>query len=185
MSEEKVYKGNWKECPAHVEQRKRYTISTTNPRIAVCDTHNESYYGCLAVVLGDTPLAAGTVTRWGVKILSSNTQDGLGIFVGLTEAGVDQNSHPPREKAKEWLFSAFSSTLMSGPPQNYMCKPYADTGKLAVGDVVTVVADLSKRTVAFEVNGKKLGVAYEDIPIDTPLAPVVLLHYNGDSVELV
>lgn len=180
-----IYKGNWKPCPEHVEQRKRYRIDASNPRIAFCDTQNESYYGCLSVVLGDTPLASGAVTRWGIKILESNTQDGMGIFIGVTESGVDQNLHPPREKSREWFFSAFSSTLMSGPPQNYMCKPYSDTGRLKAGDVVTVVADMSKGTISFEVNGKDYGVAYDGIPTDVPFAPVVLMHYNGDSIELV
>ena len=49
-----------------------------------------------------------------------------------------------------------------------------------------VVVDTTKGELLFVVNGVNLGVAYEGIPLDRPLAPCAILGWKeGDSVELI
>ena len=44
--------------------------------------------------------------------------------------------------------------------------------------------DTAKGELSFVLNGVNLGVAYEEIPLDKPLVPCVVLEEQGDSVEL-
>ena len=45
--------------------------------------------------------------------------------------------------------------------------------------------DTAKGELSFVLNGVKLGVAYDGIPLDEPLVPCVILHWGSDSVELI
>ena len=45
--------------------------------------------------------------------------------------------------------------------------------------------DTAKGELSFALDGVTLGVAFENIPLDKPLLPCVLLDYKGDSVELI
>ena len=45
--------------------------------------------------------------------------------------------------------------------------------------------DMAKGELSFALNGVNYGVAYEGIPLDRPLAPCVMIRYDGDSVELI
>ena len=64
--------------------------------------------------------------------------------------------------------------------------PRRDYGEyIHAGDSVGVVMDTAKGELSFVVDGMNLGVAYDEIPLDKPLVPCVLLLYQGDSVELI
>ena len=79
--------------------------------------------------------------------------------------------------------------LWSGPPHNYRDKEYGSRKEpnmyVRTGDSVGVVMDTTKGELSFVLNDVNLGVAYEEIPLDKPLVPCVLLRYKGDSVELI
>ena len=79
--------------------------------------------------------------------------------------------------------------LCSGPPHRYVGKEYGprkEKGKYVHrGDSVGVVMDTAKGELSFVVKGVNLGVAYEGIPLDKPLVPSAILHFEGDSVELI
>ena len=44
---------------------------------------------------------------------------------------------------------------------------------------------MDAKTVSFAVDGTDLGIAYDNIPLEKPLVPAVVLGFGGDSVELV
>ena len=53
------------------------------------------------------------------------------------------------------------------------------------GDSLGVVMDTTKGELSFVVNGVNLGVAHDQIPLDKPFVPCVVLSIEGNSVELI
>ena len=45
--------------------------------------------------------------------------------------------------------------------------------------------NMKKRTLKFIINNEDKGDSYNDIPIDKPIFPVVLLLNKDDSVEII
>ena len=88
-----------------------------------------------------------------------------------------------------WYFHCWGSILYSGPPHKYRGKEYGPRKGYGQyvhkGDSVDVVMDTTKGDLSFALNGVNLGVAYEEIPLDKPLVPCVILKCGGDFVELV
>jgi len=83
-----------------------------------------------------------------------------------------------------WYFYADNSSLFSGPPQEFRCKTYSNTGRLASGSTIKVILDMNKRTIGFAINGKDYGVAFEKIPVDKELCSCVMLYKANDCVEI-
>ena len=46
------------------------------------------------------------------------------------------------------------------------------------------MTNIKKRTIKFIINNEDKGDSYSNIPIDKPLFPAVILHDQGDSVEI-
>ena len=83
-------------------------------------------------------------------------------------------------------FWCFGSSLWSGPPQNYSSYTvYGNGDSAAEGQTVQVELDMDAKTVSFAVDSADLGIAYDNIPLEKPLVPAVVLGFGGDSVELV
>ena len=172
----------WKECPDNVHIGRKYSVDAENPRIAA------NIGGDSCTIVGCTPLPLNRATSWGIRILNSKDNDGLGIYIGVAPFDIDQNLSHSFDKCG-WYFDCYWSTLRSGPPHSYWNKGYGpekEDGKYVhTGDVVGVVVDPMNGELSFTLNGVNLGVAYEGIPLDKPLVPCVLLGERGDSVELV
>ena len=49
---------------------------------------------------------------------------------------------------------------------------------------IVVVMNMKKRSLKFIINNEDKGYSYENIPIDKPLFPAVLLHDQNDSIEI-
>ena len=153
----------------------------------ITKTSNDKTY-CVAT--RSTPLPQNKVTSWSIKILKSRDNDGGEIYIGVAPFGISQNEDENYYKCG-WYFESYSSTLWSGPPHNYEGKEYGPSKRegeyVHTGDSVGVVMNTTKTKgkLSFVVNGVNLGVAYDGIPLDEPLAPCVLLYYQGDSVELI
>ena len=120
--------------------------------------------------------------------MKSRNNDGSYIDIGVAPSSINQNEGNNFNKCG-WYFDCYDSTLCSGPPHNYRGKEYGprkgNDEYVHTGDSVGVVMDTAKGELSFVVNGVNLGVVYKGIPLDKPLAPCVLLYYQGDSVELV
>ena len=78
-----------------------------------------------------------------------------------------------------------TSTLCSGPPTSCSNKAYGN-GWLHAGAVVSVLfTDARGRcTLPFAVEGRDLGVAYDDLPRDEDLYPAISVCEQGIALEL-
>lgn len=177
----------WQECREGLFSSKKYVVSPTNPRVVrALYTTSPSSRGCSVPCRAALP--SGRTTAWRVRVLGSHGNDGAGMEVGVAPFDVgsdDGHAHT----GYGWYLRCEDFTLWSGPPQNYRMKMYAlkrtFKEKMKVGCEVGVVVDLMAGTVGFEVHGKSLGVAYEGIPMNKPLVPVVVLSHKDDSVEII
>ena len=77
--------------------------------------------------------------------------------------------------------SLFDLTLCTGFPHNEEAYISGENDGECVHteDGVGVVMDTAKGELSFVVNGVNLGVAFDGIPLDKPLVPCVILHYQG------
>lgn len=185
------YSGKWLECPSRVIDRRKYALDEENDRIAVfvgggeqnpCD-HTDYY----CTVIADTPLAPAATTAWSVR-LARTLNSGFGVYVGVAPMDLDLNAVAPNCHHCGWYFYCYESTLFSGPPQRFRSHSYRhgdEKKKLSQDDVVGVVMDTEKGSLAFSVNGQDYGTAFEGIPLDKPLVPTAVLFFEYDSVELV
>jgi len=55
--------------------------------------------------------------------------------------------------------------------------------QMNVDDIVGVVLDLDKRTLAYTLNGKELGVAFDELPTEHCLFPAISFYHRGDQVS--
>lgn len=174
---------SWKECPKKVSPERKYTLNDTNTRIAT----KTSGSGCWTTVLGSVAVPPNSVVSWDVKILESRRNNGSCIMIGVAPPEIDQNSDRNFEKTGRY-FNCFESTLFFGSPCCFKGKEYGprkDIGQYVhTGDTVSVIMDTKKGELSFAVNGVNLGVAFNDIPLDKPLLPCVILGQKNDSVEL-
>ena len=172
----------WKECPDNVEKDKKYSLDEENPRIATMIGYND-----WCTIIGNIPLPLNKVTSWSIKVRKSKKNDGRGIYIGIAPFDINQNEDDNYNKCG-WYLHCYSSKLCSGPLHNYRGKEYGPKkgsgGYVHTGDSVGVVMDTAKGELSFVLNGVNLGVAYEGIPLDTPLVPCVLLYREDYSVEL-
>jgi len=82
-------------------------------------------------------------------------------------------------KTRGHFYHANDGTLYGG--QNTQGKPYGVA--LQSGECLTATYDTERKTIAFSVNGRGFGVAYQNLTED--LYPAVLFYNVGDEVTLV
>ena len=171
----------WNECADDVYENRKYFVDEENPRIAT----KIGYGDC--TVIGNITLPLDQVTSWSIKILESKRNDRNGIYIGVAPSDINQNEDENYYKCG-WYFHCYNSLLCSGPPHGYDGKEYGPRKEYGeyvhTGGTAGVVMDTAKGDLSFVVNGVNLGVAFEGIPLDKPLVPCVILHYDEDSVEL-
>ena len=118
----------------------------------------------------------------------------LNIYVGVATSDFDVHS---AMYTNGWYINCSNSKLYSGPPHNYSLeekdkkeikgkkdkndrKPY----KKNINYEVALIMDLNKKTLKYLVNNVDINKIYNDIPLDKPLFPAVLLYHTNDSVEI-
>lgn len=148
--------------------------------------------GSWHALLGDTIIHGDgdNTVKFEVKMVSleGSSSD---MFIGVAPVDVDPNlieSHP----IHGWFLSTYTSSIVSGHPHNAQYLKYdQDRKHIKTGDVVEVVCEFmtegEKRVAAisFVVNGKSLGRAFEGVPLDKPIVPLVLMRHEGNTVEFV
>lgn len=180
--EVKVVPFSWTRCPDNVSNYRKYSVYETNPRIASKKGDND-----YCTVIGNSSFSHGKVASWGIKVLKSRGNNGNCIYIGVAPSSIDQNADDNYLKCG-WYFSCYWSMLWSGPPHNYRGKRYGPrkvNGEYVhTGDKIGIVMDTTHGGLSFILNNVDLGVAFEGIPLDKPLAPCIILFHEGDSVEL-
>ena len=119
---------------------------------------------------------------WKIKILK--TTQYYYIMIGIATIDYDFNTASYKsEKNFSWYYYCYTGGLWSGPPQNYS---NYNPGYLKVNsNEIKVIMNMKKKTLKFIIDNEDKGDSYNNIPIDKPLFPSVLLYNKDDSVEII
>jgi hypothetical protein len=72
--------------------------------------------------------------------------------------------------------------LYSDAPQNFRDKK---TKLNKIIDEIKIIMNMEKGILKFIVGNEDKGEIYENIPINEPIVPAVLLYDNNDSVQII
>ena len=173
----------------------RYGCPDDNPRAVLFRGTEYWRYSCLA--MGDTPLPLNQVTSWSIKLVRLNPcfareiASGYGIAIGVGQDGGSQEDidHTPGGCTNFWMFWVNGSSVYTGPrggkSKDYGPKKEGKDVPIDKGDSVGVVMDTTEGELSFVVAGVNYGPAFDDIPLDKPLFPVVNFRRPGSVVEIV
>ena len=103
------------------------------------------------------------------------------ILIGVGPSNLNQNEKDLYEKTWTFICGYSAISINSGSP-TYIYKNHINE-KLKEGDTVEVIMDNIKNELSFSINGTYYGVACK-IPSDIDLSPFVLIHDQGESIEL-
>ena len=138
-------------------------------------------------VTGSTFIPLNAVARWDVHIVNSSGNDGTWLYIGVAPSNINQLACVATPRSCGWYYCCYSSTLVSGPPYNYWNVhhgPNKEYGQyVQTGGTVGVVMDTVKGELSFVVNGVNLGVAYKNVPLNSPIVPCVAIGCD-DTIEL-
>ena len=165
----------FRECPKNINKYRKYTLSGENNNILIKTGERGRYMGTICEDELDKSIDEH---RWKIKILKTLEKN---IMIGV--APIDFDICSSECKTCGWyLFCYYSPpTLFSGPPFKFDC---LKTNLSKVNDEIIVVMNMKKRALKFIINNEDKGYSYENIPIDKPLFPAVLLLDTNDSVEI-
>ena len=127
---------------------------------------------------GSTLLPKNKITFWTLKFLDF-MDNGSSTYVGISQYNLGM---PNGHDRKGWYLSCTDLQLVSANSPNGH-KKYGPGKSLHTGDTIGVVADTTKGNISFVLNGVNYGVAYDEIPLDKPLVPCVILRGNA-TIEL-
>ena len=81
-----------------------------------------------------------------------------------------------------WYYYCYTGGLYPGPQNNYQNKIINLKSKI---NEVTVVMNMKKRSLKFIIGGEDKGDSYQNIPLEKPIFPSVLLYNINNSVEII
>lgn len=162
------FPGTWIEGPY-------YTLNEAHT-IATKDKTKGSFYG---LALGSRPIPQTGITKFRIVVTK---YCGSTACVGVAPVGTDQSIRSPYEN-KGFYICTCDCELHSGEPYEYSHKSYI-SGKVSTGGYIDVIVNMDERTISFNCNGKKGGVAYKNIPVDKPLVPAAAFDEPTDAFEL-
>lgn len=172
----------WKECPENISTTREYLVFGDNHR-SVKKINDGGY----ATIIGSIRIPEKKICSWAIKIIKSENKDGNYMYFGVAPYDINQNIDTNHWELG-WYFNCYSSTLCSGPPHNYWNKKYGPRfteGKyVKEKSIIKITLDTNNGNLFFSLDDYDLGCAFEGIPLDKPLLPVVLIWCKGDIVEL-
>ena len=161
---------SFKECPIKIEKSRKYALSGNNN--IMTKTGENGYMGTICENELDM---SKEEHKWKIKFLKTKKNE---ILVGVAPIDFDINSS---NHNCGWYFACDNLKLYSGPPFNYVG---VKTNLSEVKDEIVVIMNTKKRTLKFIINDEDKGNSYENIPIDKPLFPAVILHDRDDSIQI-
>ena len=182
--------GNWsKDCVTTISEVKYNFVWKECPNIRFCDdsqTTIERINTGYTTVIGTRKLPPSSLNSWNVKIISTADGDN-GLMLGVAPYDIDTSHGIDNSESCGWYFSIYGRNLYSGPPQSKRSGAYNWCDSIVVGDTITVTIDTrgEKGVLSFSVNGRSLGPAYDNIPLDKPLVPAAFIYKNEERFKLV
>ena len=167
------FKYKLKKCPPNIGENRRYIITGEKENIFTKIGASCQFIGAIC----EDKLEKSKEHKWKINILNSKNKV---IMVGV--ASNDFNINSSSYNTCGWYFYCYNSTLYSGEPHNYNNKK-TNLGK--VKDEIEIIMDMNKGDLKFIINNEDKGESFSGIPLDKPLAPVVLLYDKSDSIEII
>ena len=81
-----------------------------------------------------------------------------------------------------WYLRCSNSRLYSDFPQDFRDKK---TKLKQIKEEIKIIMNMEKGTLKFIVDNEDKGELYENIPINEPLVPAILLYDKNDSVKII
>lgn len=161
------------------EERKESTIKMPGPG---CVYFNPVYSQGTATVRGDRSFARGGHHFFEIKMTSVIC--GTDVMVGVGTSAVDLHKHKYEYTsalgacAESWGFSYRGAVQHKG-----IFKYYGK--KFSSSSIVGVHLDMYRGTLEFYVNRVPLGIAYDNLPLDKPLFPMISATATRISMRLI
>ena len=115
--------------------------------------------------------------KWKIKILNTAYYN---ISVGVAPISFDIGSS---YSSCGWYYYLRDSAFRSGPPHNYEFKK---TNLNKVKKEIIIIMNINTRQLKFiSDDGSDDKVLYDDIPLETPISPAILLYNTNDSIEII
>ena len=170
----RIYFNNFrfKKCLINIKDNRKYIITGEEENI-ITKTGSSGWMGTIC----EYELEKTKEYKWKIKILKTHDKS---IMVGVAPIDFDINSSSYNTCG--WYYYCYSSSLYSGPPQNYSGKA---SNLSNVKDEIVVVMNMNERTLKFIINNEDKGESYTNIPLDKPLVPAIFLVNTNDSVKII
>ena len=131
-------------------------------------------------IIGDKEIPKNKISKWKIKLnnfkIASNTWN---ILIGI---GPNNPNNEKNFQNKCWSFICGTSNLRNSEGEsNYK----NNNGKLKKGDIVEVTVNRILGNLSFAINGIDYGVAFNKIPKEEILYPIVLIYDNKQTVEII
>ena len=155
----------------NINQNREYEISGHKDNILTKKGIENNWMG----VICQNELEQSKENIWKIKILKTQYKC---IMVGVAPFDFDINSSIYNYG---WYLYCYDSSLYSGEPHNYLHK---ETNLKKVNNEIKIVMNMKEKTLKFIIDDEDKGESFSNIPTEKPLAPVVLMYNNNDSIEI-
>lgn len=120
---------------------------------------------------------------WRIKILHFTPDcDGVVIFIGIILDSVNINE--TNIYGSGCFFCCLTSTLWKSGANGNSCLE-KEVGQLKAGDIIGILADLSRVSLSLQINNSKMKETYNNIPKNCSYFPCVMIVEENDAVELI
>lgn len=158
-------------CQDNIDNIRIYSITGEKENILT----KTSKTGCYIGAICKNALQNNKEYIWRIKILKTHKRR---IYVGVSPTDFVIGPSPTKYG---WYINCENSYLYSGAPYNYHSK---QTNLSKIKDEILVVMNMNKGSLKFIIDKEDKGDSYNDIPLDKPIAPIVLLIDKDDCIEI-
>ena len=162
----------FKKCPLKAIEDRKYLVSGEKETILTKNSKDGRYICALCI----NELEKSIEYKWKIIILKTKNYD---IKVGVAKIDTDINSSSPFSFG--WYFSCNNLNLLSGPPHNYSRK----SNITKISNEILIVMNMKIGALKFIIDNEDKGYSYNDIPLDKPIVPAVILYNKDDMVEII
>ena len=165
------FKYTLKRC-LNINESRKYLISGENNNIFTKLGKDGEWTGAIC----EKELDKNKRHTWIIRILNSKSYN---IMIGIAPLDIDVNSSDLIKSG--WYYNYSDSTIYSGPSFNYNSE-YSEFQGQTEEMKIFLDFDEQKFGIISDYYGEYN--LYNDIPIDKPLVPIVLLFDENDSIEI-